>query len=92
MIVSIYATRYKPQYVDTLLWSGELECVPRIGDTIFVFDGWGGQKVTRVYWDLPAKEVELFIDDRTGEYSRQAKINNPQKTKDTKSIKREGEV
>lgn len=73
MKVEVYAKRYRPNYEDTLVWSGDMGCVPRKGDVIFVFDGWGGVTVERVFWNLEEQSVELSFDDRSGEYSRKAK-------------------
>lgn len=88
MKVNLYGTVYRPEYEDTLLWSGELDCVPRKDDLVFPFDGWGGQRVTRVYWNLEKKpSVEIFIDDKNGEYSRQAKDLGITETKPTKTGK-----
>lgn len=73
MKVQLYAKRYRPEYVDTLIWEGEMDAVPRVGEQVFVFDGWGGVTIQRVYWDLPDQSVELSFDDRTGDYSNHAK-------------------
>lgn len=72
MKVAVYAKRFDPQYTDTLVWQGDMECIPRVGEMIFFFEGWGGLKVERVYWNLDFNSVEISFDDRTGEYSRHA--------------------
>lgn len=76
MKVNIYATQFSPRYTDTLVWSGDMSCVPRVDDLVFFFEGWGGARVTRTYWDLEKQEVELFVDDRDGSYTREAEKRN----------------
>lgn len=73
MKVNLYATTYEQIYEDTLVWSGEMDCIPRVDDIVFFFDGWGGARVSRVYWELPDNVVELYIEDKDGEYSIHAK-------------------
>jgi hypothetical protein len=73
MKVKVYATTFDPKYEDTLVWEGDMSCVPRKGDQVFVFDGWGGVTVERVYWELESQKVEIGFTDRSGEYSIEAK-------------------
>lgn len=48
-----------------------MECIPRKGDMITVFDGWGSEEVQRVWWDIEKQEVEIDIHpDWTGEYKK----------------------
>lgn len=72
MKVELWAKKYRPIYIDTLIWSGKMDSVPRVGDTVFPYDGWGGVKVARVFWNLTDKTVELSFDDRNGEYTNEA--------------------
>ena len=58
----------------TCIWAGELDCIPRKGEIIFIFDGCGGVPVHHVYWTLDEKpSVEIGIDDPSGEYRKEAK-------------------
>jgi hypothetical protein len=70
MRVRVYADIFNISNESTLVWIGELSAIPRQGDTIFILDGWGGSRVTRVYWELADNEAELHIDDSTGEYQK----------------------
>lgn len=72
MRVQVYAKTFEPGYKDTLIWEGEMDCVPRVGEQIFVFDGWGGVTVKSVYWELAEQTVEVSFYDRDGSYSDQA--------------------
>jgi hypothetical protein len=70
MKVQVYADTFNSLNESTLVWEGDMACIPREGDTIFIFEGWGGARVTRVYWELPENSVELHIDDRNEEYKQ----------------------
>lgn len=72
MKVQLYAKKYRPEYTDTLIWEGEMQSVPRIGEQVFFYEGWGGVTIQRVYWDLESQSVEISFDDRSGEYTKEA--------------------
>jgi len=64
----VYADLFDQYNTSTKVWEGNLDAVPREGDVIFIFDGWGGAPVRRVYWELDDNSVELHINDPNGSY------------------------
>lgn len=71
MKVRVWADMLNGRNHSTLVWSGNLDHIPRQGDIIFMIEGWGGAVVTRVYWQLDGEQsVELHIDDHNGEYKK----------------------
>lgn len=73
MRVQVIANTVDRPNESMVVWEGDITTIPREGDTVFVFEGWGGRRAQRVYWCLESKVVEIHIDDRTGEYAKEAK-------------------
>jgi hypothetical protein len=67
--VEVWASRSDRYMEPLLLWSGEMDCIPREGEGIVIFDGWSAEIVKRVYYNLPGMVVELQVHDDTGEYA-----------------------
>lgn len=76
MKVSIYAKSFEPQYVDELIWEGEMDSIPRKGEYIVVLDGWGAVIVEEPCYELlvdGTATCELWFKDVSGEYSEHAR-------------------
>lgn len=76
MKVSIYAKSFSPEYVDELIWEGEMDSIPRKGEYVSVFDGWGAVIVDEPCYSLKVNgtaTVELWFKDINGEYSEHAR-------------------
>lgn len=63
------------------VWEGNLDCIPREGELISIFDGWGSFRVKRLTFDLPTNSVEIIIQaDISGEIAKKLREDNPNAT------------
>jgi len=63
MKVDIWAKRaYGPTPAKgKLVWTGEMDSIPRVDEYIVVYDGWGAERVHTVFYNLYDNSVMIEI-------------------------------
>ena len=70
---------------EIIVWSGELDIIPRTGESIQVFDGWCDEEVLEVWHKIEKKEIVIIIrPDYSGEYEEELLLRKAKKRYKTK--------